>query len=401
MKKRFNLATVFGLVLLTAALTFTLTRISVEQDYDNRLATEKAISARFMKLNNVLTTIEKEFVGEYDYDTLMDYAAAGMISGTGDRWSFYMSADDYKSYMQSVTNTFVGIGATVVYDEERDGILLVKVHPGSPADNAGLAKLDLVITVDGESVADLGYTAAVDKVRGISGTVVSLEVISNGEETSHFVSATRSNYLYNPISSEIINGNIGLIRIENFDERVAANFNVALDNLLKAGVEGLIFDVRNNGGGLKDEMVQMLDKLCPEGVLFTMRDVKGNESVDYSDASEIELPMIVLVNQDSYSAAEFFAVALQEYGKAIVIGTGTSGKGYSQQTRKLGDGSAMNISVNEYFTPNGNSLIGVGVIPDIELELVIEKNFYLLTTEEDTQLMRALEVMDARIRAGE
>jgi len=397
MKRRFNIATVIGLMALTAALTFAMMYFPLESRFNEQLAREKQNSDKYEKIDNLLKTIENDFVGEYDLETLMDGAAAGIISATGDRWSFYMSDAEYESYKQSVANEYVGIGVTVVYDEARAGLVVAKVHSGSPAEVAGLKYKDLIVGADGERVADIGYQGTVERVRGIAGTNVTLTVIPRDAEEETSVTVQRSAYKYNPISSEIIEGNIGLIRIENFDLNVDTNFVDALSKLLDAGVEGLVFDVRNNPGGLKTAMVNILDILCPEGNLITMRDKRGNELVDYSDAEEINLPMAVIVNEDSYSAAEFFAAALSEYGKAKIVGTGTSGKGYSQVTIELGDGSAINLSTNEYFTPNGNSLIGKGLKPDYHIESAPNVNILLLEHSEDEMLQTALNVVRIRI----
>ena len=400
MKKRFNIATVVGLVLLAAALSFMFTYFAVERQFESILQTEQSEAKKLQKVSRVLSIIENEFVGDYDYDTLLDGAAAGIIAATGDRWSFYMTDEDYKSYMQSSQNAYVGIGTTVVYDAENGGILITRVHDNSPALAAGLQPRDLIVSVNGTKVSEVGYSAAVDMVRGEEGTSVTLGVISAGQTGERDIAVERKSYQYNPVSSEIIEGNIGYMRIDNFDEHAADYFGDALDKLLAANVEGLIFDVRNNGGGHKSEMVEMLDRLCPEGPLFIMRDKAGQESVDYSDASEVDLPMVVIVNQDSYSAAEFFAAALREYGKALIVGVETSGKGYAQQTRLLGDGSAMNISVNEYFTPNGNSLVGTGVSLDLEVEQQSDKNLYLLERNEDTQFTAALDLLKQQMAGG-
>lgn len=400
MKKRFNAATVVGLIVLVAALTFTLTYSAVTAAFSEQLSIERATSKRLSKIVNMVDVIESEFVGDYEFEELLNGAAEGIIAATGDRWSFYMDEEEYQQYKASTSNDYVGIGITVVFDEDAGGLRVAKVHAGSPADEAGLKFRDLIVTVDGQSILtmieDLGYEEAVNQIRGESGTTVVLGVSGdNGEVVSHVV--TRGAYVNNPISSEILEGNIGYIRIENFDSRADVNFISALNSLIEAGVEGLIFDVRSNGGGYKDVMVEMLDVLCPEGVLFTMRDKSGNEQVDYSDAQEVNLPMAVLVNEGSYSAAEFFAAALQEYGKAFVVGTGTSGKGYSQVTIELGDGSAMNISTNEYFTPSGKSLIGEGIKPDYPVAGNSSVNLLLLSHEDDTQLQTAIEQLKLKM----
>jgi len=395
MKKRFNIATIIGLMILAATVTFTITYLTVERQFQEQLIYDKDRDVALNKLVKVLNTIENDFIGEYDKEELIDGAIYGIVAATGDRWSFYMDKEDYAEYQSSLMNQYVGIGVTVIYDEEKQGLIITKVHSGSPAEASGLKRKDIIVAVNDEAVGDLGYEETVNRVRGAENTTVTLK-IQRGE-TSFTVDIMRKSYLYDAVSSRIINGNIGYVKIDNFDSRVDVNFADAIAKLLDAQVKGLIFDVRGNPGGLKDAMVSMLDILCPEGVLFTMRDKHGNESVDYSAPGEVDLPMVVIVDQDSYSAAEFFAAALQEYGKAVIVGTGTSGKGYSQVTKDLGDGTAINLSTNEYFTPKGKSLIGTGITPDYYVELDFDGTFMLLDEEDDNQLQKAIEVLSLEI----
>lgn len=395
MKKRFNIATIIGLMLLVAAVTFTITYMSVERQFQEQLAVEGSRDKIFSKLGTIIDLIEEKYVGEYELEDLIDGAAYGIVAATGDRWSYYLNEEDFVRYKESIMNQYVGIGVTVSFDAEKNVLVITKVHAGSPAEASGLMPKDLIVGVNGEKVADLGYEGTVNRVRGEENTPVTIE-IQRGE-TFFTREIIRKSYQYNPVSSKIIAGNIGYIRIDNFDSRVDVSFEDAVGKLTEAGVEGLIFDVRGNPGGLKNAMVTMLDLLCPEGVLFTMRDKNGNVTVDYSAPGEIPLPMAVIVDENSYSAAEFFAAALQEYGKAEIVGTGTFGKGYSQDTLELGDGSAIKLSTNEYFTPHGKSLIDVGITPDYYVELNFDGSFLLLEEEEDNQLQKAIEVVGLKI----
>jgi len=395
MKKRFNVATIIGLMLLVAAVTFTVTYLTVERHFQEQLAVEGSRDKIFSKLDTIINIIEDKYVGEYELDDLIDGAAFGIVAATGDQWSYYLDEEDYARYKESVMNQYVGIGVTVTFDAERGALIVTKVHAGSPAEESGLKPKDMIIGVNGEKVADLGYEETVNRVRGEENTPVTIE-FQRGE-TIMTREIVRRSYLYNPVSSKIIAGNIGYIRIDNFDSRVDVSFEDAVGKLLDADVKGLIFDVRGNPGGLKNAMVNMLDLLCPEGVLFTMRDKNGNVSVDYSAPGEISLPMAVIIDNNSYSAAEFFAAALQEYGKAEIVGTATTGKGYSQDTFELGDGSALKLSTHEYFTPNGKSLIGIGVTPDHYVELNFDGSFLLLEEQEDNQLQKAIKVVGLKI----
>jgi len=388
MKKRYNLVTLIGLLLVTSALTFTFTFTIVRNAFNESLSSENDTNERLGKIISVLDIIKDNYIGQYDEPALIEGAVEGIVNGTGDRWSYYVSAEAYEQYESYKNNSFVGVGLSVIYDEKSGGMVVTKVHPGSSAESAGIKFRDVVVAVGGERVVDLGYADAVEKVRGAAGTEVTITVARDGTEQDFTM--TRSGYVFEAITSSILAGDIGYMRIDNFDSGVDSAFANALNSLLDAGVKGLIFDVRNNPGGFKDAMIKMLDKLCPEGTLMIMRDKNGNEDIDTSDAAEVALPMVVIVNEDSYSAAEFFAAALQEYGKAEIIGTQTFGKGYSQIGIELGDGSLINLSTNEYFTPNGKSLIGVGVVPDHIVEFEGDVNWQLLDPEADNQILYAL-----------
>ena len=199
----------------------------------------------------------------------------------------------------------------------------------------------------------------------------------------------------------MLDGQIGYVKIANFDTRCFDETSAAIDALLDDGAQALIFDVRNNGGGYKDELVKILDRLLPEGILFQSEDYSGTKQTDRSDAACIELPMAVLVNQDSYSAAEFFAAALQEYDWATVVGTKTCGKGNFQTAFTLSDGSMLNLSIGKYYTPQGRSLTDLGVTPDVEIEYDDEtyaKLYYSqLEDADDTQLQAALRILTDKI----
>ena len=229
------------------------------------------------------------------------------------------------------------------------------------------------------------------RVRGEEGTDVTLTILRGDEEFD--VVVTRASIKTINVTYELMD-DIGYIRIRNFEEHCAEDSIQAIKDLQRQGAKGIVFDLRFNPGGLKSELVTLLDYLLPEGPLFRSESYDGRESVDKSDARHLDLPMAVLVNVDSYSAAEFFAAAMQEYGAATIVGTQTYGKGYFQTTHLLADGSAIHISTGKYYTPNGVSLVGVGITPDKVLELTEEEYADLyygrLAHEDDIQLQEAL-----------
>lgn len=346
----------------------------------------------YSKLAELESIIQTTFIGEYNETAMEDAAADAMIKALGDRWSYYIPAAEFLNYRERVENAYVGIGITIQKQEEPAGFLIVSVQKGGSAEEAGLLPEDVVISIEGQSTEQMTTTEARELVRGEEGTNVSIQIL-RGEETLNF-SVPRRSIQTIVAEGQMLPGDVGYITITNFDTRCAEETIAAIDTLMAAGAKALLFDVRNNPGGYANELVKVLDYLLPEGDLFRTVDYAGNEHVDTSDERHLEIPMAVLCNENSYSAAEFFAAALQEYEAGIVIGNQTCGKGYFQYTMQLSDGSAVALSVGKYFTPKGNSLIGTGILPDIPVpvdEETAAKIYYgTLEPEEDPQIQAAL-----------
>lgn len=345
----------------------------------------------YPKLAELGAVIDRYFVDEVDQAAMEDAAAAAMVDALGDRWSYYMTAQEYTEYTERMANAYVGIGVTITQRE--DGyITIMKVEPNGPAAAAGITAGDVMTAVDGQDIAALDLDQIKGMVRGEEGTTVKLRLTRDGEP--YEVQVERKSIQTVVASGRMLEGNIGLVTIVNFDSRCAEETLAAVDSLIGQGAEGLIFDVRFNPGGYKKELVKILDYLLPEGPLFRSVDYNGKESVDMSDAACLEIPMAVLVNGDSYSAAEFFGAALSEYGVATLVGQPTTGKGHFQTSFKLSDGSAAVISIGKYCTPNGVSLSDVGLTPDILVEVDEQtyQNIYYgtLDPEEDPQVQAAV-----------
>ena len=346
------------------------------------------------KLDSLEALIQERFIGEVDTTALEDAAAEAMVKATGDRWSYYIPASSYESHKEQSENAFVGVGITI--QQVEGGFLVVEVTPEGPGQEAGILPGDLLIAVDSQDVRELTMSDVRNLVRGEEGSFVSLTVLRNKQEVT--VSAQRRRIEVQVASGQMLEDNVGLVTIENFDSRCADETIAAIEALLSQGAERLIFDVRNNPGGYASEMVEVLDYLLPEGDLFRTVRYDGKEDVDRSDAKCLDLPMAVLVNGDSYSAAEFFAAALSEYEAAIVVGEKTCGKGYFQNTYRLNDGSAVALSVGKYFTPKGVSLAGVGITPDVPVEVDEETAaailYNTLPWQEDPQIQAALSALN-------
>ena len=373
--------------ILVAALASALT-LAMTYDPDDRPS----------KLDQLERILLERFIGEKDQTAMEDAAAKAMVESLGDRWSHYMSATAYRDYKERMANSYVGIGITIQAREDQIGFDVLKVNDNGPADQAGMLAGDILISVEGQSVEGMNPDQARDLVRGKENTQVSITVLRNGEEVT--LSVTRMQVQTPVATAKMLEGNVGLVTIVNFDSRCASETIAAIEQLLEDGAEKLIFDVRNNPGGYADELVKVLDYLLPKGELFRTVDYRGKESVDKSDAKCLEgVLMAVLVNGNSYSAAEFFAAALSEYEAAVVVGEPTTGKGYFQVTYELVDGSAVGVSIGKYFTPKGKSLAEEGgIVPDVEVA-VDEETFAkiyagTLDSMEDPQILAAISAMN-------
>lgn len=348
------------------------------------------------KLDRLENLIQERFIGDADGEAMEDAAAAAMVKATGDRWSYYIPASQYEAHKEQSENAYVGIGITIQQSEDASGFLVVTVDPQGPAQEADIMVNDLLIAVEDQDVRGMTASEVRELIRGEAGTKVSLTVMRQGE---HQTLAVERRRIESPVATgEMLEGGIGLVKISNFDERCASESIAAIEKLQQEGAKKIIFDVRNNPGGYAEELVKLLDYLLPEGDLFRSVSYDGTEKVDTSDASYLDMPMAVLINGSSYSAAEFFAAALQEYQAATIVGEPTVGKGVYQTTISLGDGSAVALSTGKYFTPKGNSLTDVGVTPDVRVDVdeeTEEKIYYgTLSYVEDPQIQAAIQVLN-------
>ena len=351
----------------------------------------------YSKLEQLADLIDERFIGESDRTAYEDAAAAAMVAALGDEWSYYIPADQYQAHLETVENAYVGIGITILVREEGDGFEVSKVNAGGPAEEAGMLAGDVIVGIEDQSAAGMSADDARSLVRGVENTQVKLTILRDGGTFDLMV--TRKTVLTPVATGRMLEGRIGLVTIVNFDARCFDESRTAIESLLDQGAVALIFDVRNNPGGYKHELVDLLDYLLPAGPLFRAEDYRGVVEVDKSDDNCLEIPMAVLVNGYSYSAAEFFAAALSEYEAAVVVGQQTYGKGYFQTTIRLNDNSAVGLSIGKYTTPNGKSLAGVGITPDVVVEVDEETDFMIyagtMDPEQDPQIQAAVAALTA------
>lgn len=349
-------------------------------------------STDYNKLEDLENLILTSFAGDADKTKIEDAAADAMVNAMGDRWSYYIPAAELPSFLENSENAYVGIGVTVQATEDNSGLMVIAVQPGGPAEEAGVQVGDVIIQVDGESAQDRTVSEISAMIKGEEGTVVSITVLRSGEGIT--MTVTRKRMETTVASSKLLNEHVGLVTIQNFDERCADETIAAIKALLNQGADMLLFDVRNNPGGYVDELTKVLDYLLPEGNLIRTVGTDGSDETVTSDADCVKVPMAVLVNENTYSAAELFAVDLSEYGVARIFGQKTSGKGFFQQVFQFSDGSAAGISVGRYYTSQGNNLEGIGLTPDEEIKLDDESEVLLyngmLEPENDAQLQAAM-----------
>lgn len=349
------------------------------------------------KLTELQLLIDHYFVGDADTEKMQDAAAAGMVYALEDPWSYYIPASEFSAHQEYKENSAVAIGVNIAAREDNTGIDILGVSLGGGAEAAGVLPGDVLIKVDGQSIAGMTLDQVTDLVRGEENTEVTLGMLRGGEEKTFTVKRQKMVVA----AGKMLEGNIGLVRINNFNTGCASQTIADIEQLQAQGAKKLIFDVRNNPGGYVAEMIDVLDYLLPEGVLFRQEDHQGNKSEENSDAACLELPMAVLVNGDSYSAAEFFAAALQEYEWATVLGEKTSGKGYYQLTLTLSDGSAVNLSCGKYFTPKGVNLTeNGGLTPDVTVSVDEEMAEKIavngVSVENDPQIQAAVAALQGK-----
>lgn len=323
-----------------------------------------------------------------DLDKAVDLGLDAFVKGLGDRWSYYRSEEQYEQLRATRANNYVGIGITIDYTRE-EGLLVRSVTEGGPADKAGVLVGDVITAADGVSLAGENQADGADYIKGEEGTQVVLTLL--GEDGSiREATCTRATLRSSSASGKMLEGNIGYVRLSNFYSGSSDSFKQEVDTLVEQGAQALIVDVRSDPGGYVAELEKILDYLLPEGPVFTQKARWWFQSVYRSDTECIDLPIAVLVNKDSYSAAELLAAQLRESVGAPIVGELTSGKGYSQVTFPLFNGGGVGLSTATYCTGSGHSLIGEGITPDVELSL---NEGAVMGEEDDNQLQAAIELL--------
>jgi len=368
------------IVILTSAITFIVSGV-VFMGW-NRLNPVYSISfdpksvdiESIRKFNQVRNILKEDYYQEVDEDTLLEGAVAGMAYSIGDIYTVYYTKEQMQELIEMSNKSeevYVGIGVTVIMDN--DGLLtVVEPFEDSPAKEVGIMQGDKIIKVDDEDVTGIKDSdLIIEKIKGPENTKVKITVLRPSEGTTIEFEVTRRKvkYVVN-LRSEVIDGNIGYIRILSFNDRnISSLFENELQKLIAQGIKGLIIDVRDNPGGYYDEVCKIADRLLPKGIIVYTEDRNNKREIENSDARELDMPIVVLINGNSASASEVLAGALKDHKKGTLIGTKTFGKGLVQSIKVLEDGSGIKYTTARYFTPSGVCIHGIGIEPDIEVPL--------------------------------
>ena len=357
--------------IITSLVTFILTTVH----YSDSIA----------KLKIVESFIEDKYYKDYDKDNAMENAVKGYVSSLGDPYTQYFTASEYEKFYSEVTGEFCGIGVMLTNDTENNAILIIDVFEKSPAEKAGLQEGDIITKVEGVSYDGERLNEATDKMKGEEGTEVNITVLKKDTGNEIDLKIIRQNIVAETVDSEVIDENIGYIHISQFGTNTASEFVTHLDTLMSKNIKGLIVDVRDNPGGSTETLEAIASCVLPKGaVIYYTADKNDNKQYFKSEMDGEDVPLVVLANENSASASEIFVGAVKDNKRGVVVGTKTFGKGLVQEIVPLRDGSAIKITIEKYYTPNGNYIHGKGIEPDYVVEL---------EGESDTQLEKALEIL--------
>lgn len=347
------------------------------------------------KITEIETLVQKYYLNEIDTEQVENYLYKGMIAGLDDAYAAYYTKEEYQSMMDSTNGSYYGIGVEMSQNMTTGIITITRVFEGSPAEEAGLLPGDVIYKVQDTEVTGEDLTKVVSMVKGAEGTTVPISVAREGESDYLTFDVERRTIEIATVEHRMLDGNIGYISIASFDDVTVNQFLTALEDLENQGETALIIDLRNNGGGLVSSAGSILDRLLPEGLIVYTEDKYGNREELKSDAENyFDKPLAVLVNGNSASASEIFAGAIKDYGIGTLVGTQTFGKGIVQKVYPLSDGTAVKLTVSKYYTPKGNNIHGIGISPDVEVELDADvANAITIPEEKDNQLQKAVEIL--------
>ena len=392
-KKNYKVYKIIMLMVLVAFITFLITTIGMQEYFygnNNKEGNDAIVS----DLNNFRKIIDKYYLGEVDEEKLKEGAIKGYIEGLEDPYTEYISKEDMQDYLEDTMGNFVGIGIYMVKDTQTNKIMVLSPIKNSPAEKAGIQPGDYIVKINDVEYTGEQMTEASNKIKGEEGSTVKLEILREDETLTFEIK--RENIKVNPVEGKVLENNIGYIAFSSFDQETAEDFKKEYEELSKRGIKSLIVDLRNNGGGIVSVALEIADYFTPkDSVLLYEVDKNNNEEIEKSKNDPIiNMPVILLTNENTASSSEILAGALKDYGKATIVGTTTYGKGVIQEILTFKDGSGLKITTKEYQTPNHNKINKVGIQPDevVELPDTVE-NILDIPEDQDTQLQKAIEIL--------
>ena len=406
MSKKLSWGAAVALVAISASITVSLTYVYAMKSFNLKVADVNERQAMYTKLSEMDQKARQDYIGTIDETNLKDGICAGYLAGLGDSHAKYMSAEKYKAYLSGNTAKSIGVGIKTVKDDDGN-MNVIEVMPNSPAEKSGMKKGDTIVSMDGKEIVRITYGDALDQLDGLAGSKVKFGILrqmtvsdTSSSSSSATIKAeslsltvTRAAYTEQTLTSSMINGNVAYLKISEFTGS-AEQFNTALAARIKAGAVGIIIDLRSNSGGNIKGMAAMLDTLLPAGNTVSYKDKSGKTTVEYTSTSnEVSLPISVIVDQNTFGAAEIFASDIKDYKKGLLIGEKTAGYGTKDQVMPLSDGSAMTISVADYLTLNGDVFNGKGIGVDVNKQLNDSQKALLvkhqLAVDQDPQVQAA------------
>ena len=352
-------------------------------------------TSHVQKIEYLEKLIDQEYLGEVDNDEMAEGVYAGLVYGLGDVYSRYYTADEYAQETASTDGAYAGIGVSI-QKNKNGGVQIAECYEGGPGADAGLQTGDVITAINDTDVTDMELSDVVSLIRENKDKTIVLTVFRENEEKSREISVDVTDVELPSVFGEMLDKKTGYIQITQFTGVTPQQYKDMFAELKDKGMERLVIDLRDNPGGLLTSVCDILREILPEGLIVYTEDKYGNREEENCDGKhQLDMPLAVLVNENSASASEIFAGAVQDHEVGTIVGTTTYGKGVVQELRQLSDGSAVKLTVSNYYTPNGNSINKVGIKPDVEVKLASELlNKDEITHEEDNQLQKALNVIE-------
>lgn len=387
MNKKISLGLAISLIAIASAVTFILTSFFTLQSFNKKVVDVNEKARKYNSLQAMDTFVHENFYGDIDENHINDGILKGYIAGLDDRYSRYLTADEYTDEKSENAGEMTGLGLTLEKDDS-GYIKIAGIMPDSPVSEKDIQAGDFIVSVNGSDVLENGFEKSIELMSGTDGTEVTLTVRRDGVDKTYTLKRRPIEVV--TVTGEMLNNYVGYIKISGFKQNTSQQFIDVLERLTLNGAKGIIFDLRENGGGLLDALEDCLDPLLPEGIIATAEYSDGHsETIVYSDESEITLPMVVIVNGHTASAGELFTASLKDFGKAEIVGTTTYGKGVMQSTTELTNGGAVVLTIAEYKTTVSECYDGIGITPDYVVENEDENS--------DEQYNKAIEIITSKI----